>query len=164
MRSKLFTAFLLTLILSNEVKAQNNKLHLYASFGAKKLTGQQLSYSKEITPTIGSAIGAGSLFQKKNFLLGSEFYYSKGYKEMDALRTHYSSMNTNFLVGYQLLNKSIKVSLLTGFGYSLNHIVVTDMGTNNNGFYNSVMFHNNSYNIPVSILLQKVKPNGTFWG
>ena len=100
MRSKLFTAFLLTLILSNEVKAQNNKLHLYASFGAKKLTAQQLSYSKEITPKIASAIGAGSLFQKKNLLLGNEFYYLKGYKEMDALQTDYSALNTNLLVEY----------------------------------------------------------------
>jgi hypothetical protein len=73
-------------------------------------------------------------------------------------------MNTNFFVGYQLLNKSLNLSLLAGFGYSLNHIVVTDMGRNNTGLYNSAMFHNNSYNIPVSILLQKVKPNGTFWG
>jgi hypothetical protein len=187
-KTKLFSAFLAVLLLSNKANAQSNqdrlysglsakqlisnkgnpqsnKLHLYASLGFKQLQDQQLYFNKEITPTTASARGAGGIYQKERWLLGSEFYYLSGHKEVGALEAEYSGLRSSALIGYQVKkNKSLKINLLTGFGYSLNHLYVTDFSKLNAGHYNSAMFHNNGYYVPAAIFVQKVKPNGTFLG
>ncbi|HEV7332319.1 MAG TPA: hypothetical protein VGN63_14880 [Flavisolibacter sp.] len=167
MKQKLFFLSLLITVtlLVNAQEKPSKELHLYASLGVKPLQQKTFFFDQDVSPALATTVGAGSLLQRGKFQYGVEFFYAKGQKHTGDLHADYSGLNSQFLVGYRFqLDESWRLSLQSGFGFSLNHLYVTNESHQSASRFNTVVFHNNNYHLPAAVFLQKLAPNGTFIG
>jgi hypothetical protein len=156
--------FLLASITNGQTVA-NKKLHLYGSAGTKFLSSKTFLYSRNVSPSLASIIGGGAVRQKGSAQWGAEFFYSHGTSHLANYRSAYSGVTFNFAGGYCFdFSEKMKLSLQSGLGYSLNHLYVTDENYTSAAALNTAVFHNYSYTVPLSVMLQRVTPRGTFAG
>lgn len=157
---------MVTLALGVSAQSTRNKeLHLYGSIGAKVLQQKYFTYETNISPSLASAIGGGAIWQRGKTQLGGEFFYTNATSHKSGYRSAYSGVNAALLAGYRFdLNQTLKASVQTGIGYSLNHMYITDETFVSHDHLNTAIFHNNNYSIPVAVMLQRINPRGTFMG
>ncbi len=144
---------------------KQNELHLYGAAGVKWLQPKTFAYDKNVSPSLASVIGGGAIWQKGKAQLGAEFGYTNATSHLSGHRYAYSGVSINFIGGYRFdLSQRYKLSLQSGLGYSLNHMYVTDQSFTSVDYLNTAVFHNNSYTIPLAVMLQRVHTEGTFIG
>lgn len=164
------TAFLSALFLHScsVIQAQDESkpnLVLYASFGLRQVPFQSQFYTNSENPKISTALGAGSYWSNKRFLIGTEFFYSNGLKQTTSYKAQYSGFNSNLYVGYKVMNENgWGISPLCGVGAISNQIFFADKTNASSEIQGSNVFSNSSVAVHTALSIEKVFENGTFFG
>ncbi len=166
---RLMVIFLWTLAGATGAWAQSAKVNpevqLYLMGGMKGFAPKPFNREESVSPAWIPTLGAGALYQLKNIQVGMEFNYLDGKKDTDQFGSILTGINANILAGYRWsIGSRAKLSLQTGFAYSLHHLAVTDNHYSGSDRLNTTVFHNLSVAVPVSLLIQRVSPSGLFTG
>jgi hypothetical protein len=146
-------------------KQSNKELQLYLTGGIKLLQPKYFNMDTNIAPDFVPTIGGGALWQVTKFQVGGEFNYTDGKKQMSEFGTIFTGINFNLIAGYGWrLGQNNKISVESGFGYSLYHLSFTDKNYSGTANLNTAIYHNFIYTVPVSVMLQRINSNGTFVG
>ena len=149
-------------------QAQSNEskeLHVYLTGGIKLLQPKYFHKAANISPDLVPTIGGGALWHLKKFHVGGEFNYTDGKKQTSEFGTIFTGINFNLIGGYGWqLGQKLRLSVQSGFGYSLYHLSFTDKNYYGTANLNTAIYHNFMYTIPVSAMLQRTNSNGTFVG
>lgn len=159
--------FLIGAIVQSQAQSNqsNKELHLYLTGGIKILQPKYFNQVANISPDFVPTIGGGALWQVNKFQVGGEFNYTDGKKQTSEFGTIFTGINFNLIGGYGWsLGQKLKLSVQSGFGYSLYHLSFTDKNYNDTANLNTAIYHNFIYTVPLSVMLLRINSNGTFVG
>jgi hypothetical protein len=148
-----------------QTKRNNKESQVYLTGGIKFLQPKYFNLETNIAPLFVTTIGGGALRQVKKFQFGGEFNYTDGKKQTSAFSSIFTGINFNLISGYYWnLGQKLRLSVQSGFGYSLYHLSFTDKNYTNSSNLNTAIYHNFIYTVPVSVMLLRTNSNGTFAG
>lgn len=146
-------------------KQIDKELHLYLTGGIKILQPKYFNLDSNISPEFVPTIGGGAFWQMKKIQVGGEFNYTDGKKQTSEFGTIFTGINFNLIGGYAWnVGHKLKLSVQSGFGYSLYHLSFTDKNFSGTANLNTAIYHNFIYSVPVSVVLLQINSNGTFVG
>lgn len=147
----------------SEEKAK--EVQFYLTGGMKAFSPKAFGQTNSVAPSMVPMLGGGALWQLGRIQLGAEFNYLDGKKDTEDFESILTGINGNIIVGYAWeLSRSLKLSAQSGFTYSLHHLAVTDNAYAGPDNLNATIYHNLSYSVPVSVMLQRVGSGGLTTG
>jgi hypothetical protein len=141
------------------------EMQFYLMAGMKSFAPKYFNSTTSVAPSIVPTIGGGALWQVNRLQFGAEFSYLDGKKDTEAFGSILTGINANILAGYRWdLSEKMRLSVQSGFGYSLHHLAVTDNTYSGTAQLNATIYHNMVISVPVSVMLQRVSATGLFTG
>jgi hypothetical protein len=163
---KKLIAFLSVVFVATAAEAQVKKeAQVFVQAGVKAFSSKTFNSSVSLSPSFVPMLGGGALWQLSHWQVGVDFSYLDGKKDTDEFGSILTGINANILGGYRWdISDRVKLSLQSGFGYSLHHLAVTYHHYQGSNRMNSTIYHNMVISVPVSVWLQRVSDNGLFTG
>jgi hypothetical protein len=146
-----------------QVQNSRSELQLHIAAGVKFIQPKYLGHAENISPGSAPTLGGGALWLRRSFDFGAEFCYTDGKKHSANFETILTGINFTLLGGYKWnLGQKYRVSIQSGFGYSLNHLSMTDTKYSGGPNLNTAIYHNMIYSVPVAATMHRIRTNGTF--
>lgn len=140
-------------------------MQFYIMAGMKAFSPKTFNNTESVAPSMVPTIGGGAIWQVNHWQLGAEFSYLDGKKDTEDFGSILTGINANILAGYRWdLSERTKLSVQSGFGYSLHHLAVTDNNYSGGAKLNSTIYHNMVISVPVAVTLQRMSNSGIFTG
>ncbi|NRA50124.1 MAG: outer membrane beta-barrel protein [Phaeodactylibacter sp.] len=154
-------------------QAQNKSFEIafYTNLGYRAMAFENLYNEFDILgmPNVGGAfsLGAGSFISNGDWILGLEFYNSRGQADNSAFTTKFNATTNALFVGYRIVNTTmVNLSPIVGFSMTMNTV---DVFRNNNPgprfeAYNAFEVSNMDFSSSLGIQFEAVFSNNMFAG